>query len=111
MTAASPKRIELTVSGDPARPFSVEEGARRLRSAAGAPGGRESASMADSKHDARPLGSDECHSSFIRASDAQVRVLDATRSADTQSRWRTLTGFRPVAIDESASFIGSGVIW
>lgn len=109
MTAASPKRIELTVSGDPARPFSVEGGARRLRAAAGTPGG-ESASMADSKELARPVADDGCPLGYIRGPEAQVPLRHASGSRDTQAPFRTLTGVRFRPDDESASLIDCGAL-
>lgn len=59
-------------------------------------------------HDARHSGNDGCHSSFIRGSDPQVPLRDATGSPDPQAPFRTLTGVRFRPVDESASLIGAG---
>jgi hypothetical protein len=41
---------------------------------------------------------------------SQIVLRGASASADAQSPYRTLTGWRPVRIDESASFVDSGAL-
>jgi hypothetical protein len=70
----------------------------------------ESASMADLPYLAPVAGARHFHLGLTEVSDPQLRSHRATASRDAQSPHRTLTGWRPVRIDESASFVDSGAL-
>lgn len=62
------------------------------------------------RHDARLVGGPAGTPGYTTLKSSAIDQRHATRSADTQSAFRTLTGWRPVPVDESASNVDSGVL-
>ena len=103
MVNGSLSRVVLVRDAHPAEVVGI------IRPAVGLPGGREPASMADSKESARPFDIQASHGGYISAPEAQVPSHRATASAASVPH-RTLTGLRFAVVDESASFVDSGAL-